>query len=175
MPAADRCGEGKGHSPAFFLLSQPCIVLSPGTKGLPLGQGPQSNSDTGQGSGTKCSSTLTAQDQPAEVRMQSLPLGSRSRFTCLSRQVQGSKDTDHGPEWGLQRSGKGLPLSAEKSLRPKKVTVAMTMGTYLTGTSILPTVEYRLRRTRHPIPGHTARVGDTVDRHGWEVRTSGDG
>lgn len=128
MPAADRCGEGKGHSPAFFLLSQPCIVLSPGTKGFSRGQGPQSNSDTGQGSGTKYNSTLMAQDKQAEVRMQSRPLGSRSRFTCLSGQVQGGKDTDHGPGRGLQRSGKDLPLSTEKSLRPKKVTVATTTG-----------------------------------------------
>lgn len=105
--------------------------------------------------------------------MQSLPLGSRSRFICLSGQVQGSKDTDHGPGRGLQRSGKGLPLSTEKSLRPKKVTVAMTMGIYLTGTSILPTVEYRLRRTRHLIPWHKACVGDTVDRHETQGEKSG--
>lgn len=32
MPVADRCGEGKGPSSAFSLLSQPCIALSCGTE-----------------------------------------------------------------------------------------------------------------------------------------------
>lgn len=49
----------------------------------------------------------------------------------------------------------------------------MTMGIYLTGTNVLPTVEYRLRCTRHPIPWHTAYVGDTVDRHGTQDEKSG--
>lgn len=169
MPAADRCGEGKEHSLAFFLLSQPCIVLSPGTKGFSRGQGPQSNSNTGQGSGTKCNSTLMAQDQQAEVRMQSLPLGSRSGFACLSGQVQRSKDTGHGLGRGLQRSGKGLPLPTEKSLRPKKVTVATTTGN-ISHRHKVPS-HCGIKAQKHKAPNSMAH---SMGRgHGGQTRISG--
>lgn len=104
---------------AFFLLSQPCLCCSePWHRGPPTWAGTPEHLYIGQGSGTKYNSSLTAQDLQVEVRMQSPPLGSRNRFTCLSGQVQGSRDGGHGLGQGLQGRGKGLPLPTEKSLIP---------------------------------------------------------